>query len=105
MPFQTSAVFDRGPAQRSETMNYVLYVIGTIAILTGLGAAGMTIQPGPELTSILANTVVLYVCGSLILSGVLICGFGSVIWLLKKIARNTREGWTDRSPAASGTLF
>ncbi len=86
-------------------MNYVLYVTGAIAILVGFAATGKMIQEDPELTSVLANTVVLYVSGSLVLSGILICAFGSVIGLLKKIVRNTKEIWADHSPAASGTLF
>ncbi len=86
-------------------MNYVLYVIGTIAMLVGLGATGKIIQEDPELTSVLANTLVLYVSGSLVLSGILLCAFGSVVGSLKKIARNTKESWADHPPAASGTLF
>jgi hypothetical protein len=39
--------------------------------------------------NVFANTIVIYVSGSLTLSGILICAAGSAIGLLKKIVRNT----------------
>jgi hypothetical protein len=67
-------------------MNYVLYVIGTGCVVAGLLGFGKVAELG---NNAFANTIVIYVSGSLTLSGILICAAGSAIGLLKKIAHNT----------------
>jgi hypothetical protein len=71
-------------------MNYVLYLIGGVCILFGLLGLGKQIEIDPQ--NVFANTVIIYISGSLTLSGILICAMGSAIGLLKKIARNTDTG-------------
>jgi hypothetical protein len=68
-------------------MNYVLYLIGGGCILFGLLGFGKVAAVDPQ--AVFTNTIIIYVSGSLTLSGILICAMGSAIGLLKKIVRNT----------------
>jgi hypothetical protein len=64
-------------------MNYVLYLVGGCCILFGLLGFGRVAAIDPQ--AAFANTIVVYVSGSLTLSGIFICAMGSAIGLLKKI--------------------
>jgi len=66
-------------------MNFVLYFIGIGCIVAGLFGFGKV----SDLNSVFAGTIIVYVSGSLILTGILLCAMGSAIGLLKKIVRNT----------------
>jgi hypothetical protein len=68
-------------------MNYVLYIIGGGCIILGLLSFGKIAGLDPQ--AAFAGTIVIFVSGSLTLSGIFICAMGSVIGILKKIARNT----------------
>ena len=76
-------------------MNYVLYILGTLAIVFGLiGLDGVFFHilgfvfGGSDF----AKTVVGYGSGALVLWGIFLCAFGSVIGLLKQIAQQTGGG-------------
>ena len=60
-------------------MNYVLYLIGIGCIVAAFLGLGKTI----ETQNVFANMIVIYVSGSLTLSGVIFCAMGSAIGLLK----------------------
>ena len=59
--------------------------IGIGCIVAGLLGFGKV----ADLNSVFAGTVIVYISGSLILTGILLCAMGSAIGLLKKIVRNT----------------
>jgi galactitol-specific phosphotransferase system IIC component len=73
--------------RREETMNYVLYVIGGAAILL---ACALLLTLFNRLDASMASTTGLAMTASLI-TGIGMCALGSVIGLLKKIARNTAK--------------
>jgi hypothetical protein len=66
-------------------MNYVLYVIGTLAIVAGV----YTVARVGNIDNAFADMILIYVSGSFIVSGILFLAFGSGLGLLKKIVRNT----------------
>jgi hypothetical protein len=67
-------------------MNYVLYVIGTFAVLTGLvGLNGVLLQWNFSVAGFFVP-VVGYISAVLLLWGISTCGLASVIGLLKRIA-------------------